>query len=113
LLDPMRRDLMKDRRAKEPVQGLKNLAVAFRALLVQIGVVPQIYIRERFERDIRLTADPVATIENPRSLARFYVLRLSLVGGLSTGAVAASVHPEVVMPVVLAPWRRSAQERIR
>src|SRR5256885_17256697 len=109
----MRRDLVEDRRAKEPVQGLENLAIALRAFLVQIGVVAQIDIRERFERDVRLMADPVAAVENPRSLARFYVLRLPPVGGLGTGAVAASVHPEVVMPVVLAPWRQSAEERIR
>jgi hypothetical protein len=62
---------VEDRRAKEPVQRLQNLAIALRAFLVQVRVIAQVDARELFERDVRLPPDAVAPVEDSRSLACF------------------------------------------
>jgi hypothetical protein len=73
----MRGDLVENRRLEEAIQRLQNLAIALGAFLVQVRVVAQVNVGERFERYIRLPPYAVAGVENARTLAGFDVLRLA------------------------------------
>jgi hypothetical protein len=79
---------------------------------VQIRVVAQVDLCEPFEGDIWLAPDAVTTVENPCALARFDVLCLALVGGLSANAVPTTVDAERVVPVMPTARRGRAAERI-
>jgi hypothetical protein len=77
LLDLMRRDLVQDERAEGPIQHLQNLALD--TPFVEFGMIADVDLRERLERDVGLLSDTVPTLEHPRSLFGFDRLRESLI----------------------------------
>jgi hypothetical protein len=86
LFDPVRRDLVKD----DGAELRKNLQ--------------------------RITPNPTSAamlaLEDSRPLLRLDVLRLLLVGGVRACSVPPTIEPKIVMPEVIAPWRRCTVETI-
>src|SRR5262249_58959849 len=90
---------------ERPGQHFDDLAVAIDTPLVQLCVVLKIRFRERREGDVRLPADAVASLKDPRPLARLDVRRLALQRRLRRGAVVSTVQPESVGPMMVAMRR--------
>jgi hypothetical protein len=110
LLDLMRRDLVQDERAEGPIQHLQNLALD--APFVEFGMIADVDLRERLERDVGLLSDTVPTLEHPRSLFGFDRLRELLICRLRGLPITPSIDTEVIEPMMFAPRRRRAVHRM-
>jgi hypothetical protein len=78
LLDPEGCDLVENQRAQGPIERLQDLSIAADAPLVLLGVLAQVGLAERFERDVGLLPDTVAALEDARPLGCFDLLRSCL-----------------------------------
>ena len=113
LLDPVRGDLMEHKRAEGLVERFEDLAVPIGTLLVQISVVLQVGLSELPKRDIRLSADTSAPVQDLLSFRRLNVSREVLVGCLCASAVSTAVDLKVVVPMMGTARRRCAVQWAR
>src|SRR5262245_43345690 len=65
LLDPMCSDFVQDERSERAIQDVYDLPVPVDAALVLLGVVGQVGVGKRPERDVWLLTDALPLLENP------------------------------------------------